>query len=84
MNHSPALSQRTMRPVDEAHEQRKVIDKSRYGEGLACMDMTPRLLNVAYPEYPVAAGATACLGQFEVSVVAYAGRKVVVDVDGVD
>ena len=62
----------------------KMIDKSRYGEGLACMDMAPRLLNVAYPEYPVAAGATACLGQFEVSVVAYAGRKVVVDVDGVD
>ena len=61
-----------------------MIDKSRYGEGLACMDMAPRLLNVAYPEYPVAAGATACLGQFEVSVVAYAGRKVVVDVDGVD
>ena len=39
MNHSPALSQRTMRPVDEAHEQRKVIDKSRYGEGLAYRDM---------------------------------------------
>ena len=31
------------------------------------MDMAPRLLNVAYQEYPVAAGATACLGQFEVS-----------------
>ena len=40
-----------------------MIYKSRYGEGLACRDMAPRLLNVAYPEYPVAAGATACLGQ---------------------
>ena len=40
-----------------------MIHKSRYGEGLACRDMAPRLLNVAYPEYPVAAGATACLGQ---------------------